>query len=242
MAITISKIENLSNNITPITDVTELAKFDNNGAFAEKITAANVTAATWANFATANDNIQVTWSNGATVVSRAVGGTFAQTGTTITISGLANASKYSVGVNGQLTIGPEGNDAAAAIVNVRVGNLVTKINPKGDWIVDFSDKTDDAGGSEINLKVLIDWIKRNTGDAAVPELPAVKGEDGTDKKPEDFIILFKDFYYNITQKTFDFWVTSKEGQTIKFGNFTIKKVGFRVTNIAVNPTIEAPKS
>lgn len=239
----ITKIENLSNNIAPITDAAELAKFDSKDAFAEKITATGVTAATWATFATANDNIQVTWSNGATVVSRAVGGTFAQTGTTVTISGLANASKYSVGVNGQLLIGPEGQDDAAAIVNVRMGNLVTKINPKGDWIIDFSDKTDDAGGSSINLKVLIDWIKRNTGDTgAVPELPPVKGEDGVAKKPEDFIIEFKDFYYNITQKTFDFWVTSKDGQTITFGAFTIKKVGFRVTNIAVNPSLEAPKS
>lgn len=239
---TITEIKNLSSNIPAITDAKELVKFDSNGTFAEKITAENVTAATWTNFATANDNIQVTWANGATVVYRAVGGTFALSGTTVTISGLANASKYSVGINGQLAIGPEGNDAAAAILNVRMGNLVTKLNTKGDWIIDFSDKTDEAGGSEINLKVLIDWITRNTGDTAVPQLPDIKGEDGTSKKPEDFIILFKDFYYNITQKTFDFWVTSKEGQTIKFGAFTIKKVGFRVTNIATNPTLEAPKS
>jgi hypothetical protein len=240
---TITEIKNLSSNIPAITEATELAKFNSNGTFAEKITAENVTANTWKDFATANDNIQVTWANGATVVYRAVGGTFALSGTTVTISGLANASKYSVGINGQLTIGPAGNDAAAAIVNVRIGNLVTKINPKGDWIIDFSDKTDEAGGSEINLAVLIDWIKRNTGDDTVPQLPAIKGEDGTDKNPGDFIILFKDFYYNITQKTFDFWVTSKEGQTIKFGSFTIKKVGFRVTNIAANPSLEeAPKS
>lgn len=239
---TITEIKNLSSNIPAITEATELAKFDSNGTFAEKITAENVTAATWTNFATANDNIQVTWANGATVVYRAVGGTFALSGTTVTISGLANASKYSVGINGQLAIGPEGNDAAAAILNVRMGNLVTKVNTKGDWIIDFSDRIDDAGGSEINLKVLIDWITKNTGDTAAPQLPDIKGEDGTSKKPEDFIILFKDFYYNITQKTFDFWVTSKEGQTIKFGAFTIKKVGFRVTNIATNPTLEAPKS
>jgi hypothetical protein len=239
---TITEIKNLSSNIPAITEATELAKFDSNGTFAEKITAENVTAATWTNFATANDNIQVTWANGATVVYRAVGGTFALSGTTVTISGLANASKYSVGINGQLAIGPEGNDAAAAILNVRMGNLVTKINTKGDWIIDFSDRIDDAGGSEINLKVLIDWITKNTGDTAAPQLPDIKGEDGTTKKPEDFIILFKDFYYNITQKTFDFWVTSKEGQTIKFGAFTIKKVGFRVTNIATDPILEAPKS
>ncbi len=239
---TITEIKNLSSNIPAITDANELTKFDSNGTFAEKITAENVTAATWTNFATANDNIQVTWANGATVVYRAVGGTFALNGTTVTISGLANASKYSVGINGQLAIGPEGNDAAAAILNVRMGNLVTKLNTKGDWIIDFSDKTDEAEGSEINLKVLIDWITRNTGDTATPQLPDIKGEDGTSKKPEDFIILFKDFYYNITQKTFDFWVTSKQGQTIKFGAFTIKKVGFRVTNIATNPTLEAPKS
>jgi hypothetical protein len=234
---TISEIKNLTKNTTPITNATELAKFDSKGAFAEKITAQNITVDTWKDFATANDNIQVTWSDGATVIARAVNGTFSQTGTTVTINGLADASKYSVGVNGQITIGPEGNDAAAAILNIRLGNLITKQNPKGDWIIDFSDKTDDAEGSEINLKVLIDWIMKNTGDTNAPQLPAIKGDDGTDKKPEDFIILFKDFYYNITQKTFDFWVTSKEGQTIKFGSFTIKKVGFRVTNIAPAPAL-----
>jgi hypothetical protein len=239
---TITEIKNLSRNNTPITNATELAKFDSKGAFAEKITAQNITADAWKDFAVANDNIQVTWSNGATDITRAVGGTFAQTGTAVTISGLVNASKYSVGVNGQIAIGPEGNDAAAALVNVRVGNLVTVQNPKGDWIIDFSDKTDDAAGSEINLKVLIDWIMKNTGDTTVPQLPAVKGEDGVVKKPEDFIIQFKDFYFNTTQKTFDFWVTSKEGQNIKFGNFTIKKVGFRVTNVAAPLSIAAPKS
>ncbi|WP_343688367.1 hypothetical protein [Chitinophaga sp.] len=226
----ITEIKNLTTNIAPLNDTTELAKFENASAFAEKITAQNITPNTWKDFATPTDNIQVTWSEGATVVTRAVGGTLSLSGNSVSISGLANASRYSVGINGQLTIGPEGDDAAAAILNIRAGNIVSKQNPKGDWIIDFSDKTDDATGSEINLKVLIDWIKRNTGDTTAVQLPAIKDENGTDKNPEDFIILFKNFYYNITQKTFDFWVTSKEGQTIRFGNFTIKKVGFRVTN------------
>ncbi|MBW8683013.1 hypothetical protein [Chitinophaga rhizophila] len=239
---TITKIENLSRETTPLPKA-EIDRFASQTLFAEKISAKNVSADAWQQFATANDNIQVTWSNGTTEVIRAVNGTLVVDGTTATISGLTNASKYSVGVNGQLTIGPEGNDAAAAIVNIRLGNLISKLNPKGDWIIDFSDKTDEAGGSEINLQVLIDWIKRNTGDSTVPQFPAIKDANGaTTKEPKDFIIQFKDFYYNITQKTFDFWVTSKEGQTISFGNFTIKKVGFRVTNIGVNPSLEAPKS
>jgi hypothetical protein len=234
MPTTIAEIKNLTKGSAAISDAAELAKFDSGAEFTVKITANNATAATWAGFASPNDNVQVTWKDGEKVVARGVDGRFAISGTTVTISGLTNASKFSLGLNGQIAIGPKDKEAEAALLSVRMGNIVTTQNPSGDWIIDFSDKTDGATGSEINLKVLIDWLKDTTGDTPDENLlPEMKGETGTkSKKPEDFIIEFKNFYFNITKKTFDFWVVSKDGQTVKFGNFTIKKVGFRVTNVA----------
>jgi len=229
----IKEVKNLTQSSkAAITDDNELKKFDNATAFAEKIVATGVTAATWDGFAAPNDNIQVTWADGTKVMARGVSGRCAVDGTTVTISALSNASKYSMGLNGQIAIGP--NETKAALLSVRMGNIVTKQNPSGDWIIDFSDKTDGAEGSEINLKELIDWLSKNSGDKPDDKLlPDMKSEGGVEKKPEDFIIQFKNFYFNITQKTFDFWVASKDGQTIKFGDFTIQKVGFRVTNVAI---------
>lgn len=244
MATKIKEIKNLTSG-KAIDTATELAKFDKTTGFAKDIIGTAVTPETWKDFANATDNIQVSWADGNKSVARGIGGKFTITDadSKVTISGLTDASKFSLGLNGQIAIGPKNNEAAAALLSVRVGNLRTTQNPSGDWIIDFSDKTDGATGSDINLKVLIDWISQNTGDTPDPNLmPDVKAEDGTAKKPEDFIIQFKNFYFNITQKTFDFWVVSKEGQTIQFGNFTIKKAGFRVTNVAQQepPATPAP--
>ncbi len=230
----IKEIKNLTSGKV-INTAAELAKFDKTTGFAKDIIGTAITPETWKDFASATDNIQVAWADGDKSVARGIGGKFTitDTDTKVTISGLTDASKFSLGLNGQVAIGPENNEAAAALLSVRVGNLRSTQNPSGDWIIDFSDKTDGATGSDINLKVLIDWISKKTGDKPDPNLmPEVKAEDGNAKKPEDFIIQFKNFYFNITQKTFDFWVVSKEGQSIQFGNFTIKKAGFRITNVA----------
>ncbi|WP_452600605.1 hypothetical protein [Pontimicrobium sp. MEBiC06410] len=241
MAITISEIKNLTKGTTTaITDKPKLKDFDKQGTFSATIVNKKATLTDWDGFE-AGDNIQVIWKDGTKVVARGVGGTIKKEGTeagevVITISDLTDVSKYSVGLNGQMEIGEEGNPSKAALVSVRIGNLKTKENPKADWIIDFSDKTGKAEGSEIDVKTLIAWIQKKTGDNNKPELPAIKDKDGNDKSVEDFIIEFKDFYYNITQKVFDFNIASKEGNEITFGDFTIKNVGFRVTNNAV--TIE----
>jgi hypothetical protein len=69
-----------------------------------------------------------------------------------------------------------------------------------------------------------------------PEVVEVKAVE-----PKDFVIEFKSFYYNITQKTFDVWVASKENESISFEGFTIKNVGFRVTNVPIPLPIEEKK-
>ncbi|GGH59185.1 hypothetical protein HNQ91_000578 [Filimonas zeae] len=224
----------------------ELTKFDIQAGFADTITAAGFTATAWADFAGDNDNIQVTWQDETEkLIARGVGGRFAIKEGKIVISGLKNASKYSAEVSGELAIGPKGDDKAAALLRVRIGNMVSDTNKSGDTIINFSDKTDSvAGGSEINLKVLIDWILESSKDkTSKPELPKIEDGNGGVKKPEDFVIVFKNFYYNITQNTFDFWVESKAGSEITFGNFTIKKAGFRVTNMAATAEVkEKPKA
>ncbi len=230
MPVKISEIKNLTQN--KVIGAADAAKFDNQTQFKSTIKNVAVTATDWAEVK-ADDNIQVTWKDGAKVVARAVGGTVTVKDKEVTISGLVDVSKYHIGLNGQIAIGPKNKPAEAALLSVRLGNMPSQSNPKSDWLVDFSDKTDKAEGSKINLTVLIDWIMDTSGDSNRPELPEIKGEDGQPKTGNDFIIEFKDFYFNITQKTFDVNVASAEGSTITFGDFTIKKAGFRVTNAAV---------
>lgn len=225
MATKIAEIKNLTNNT--VIENSELAKFDNQTTFSGIITNTSAAVANWNDF-DENDNIQVIWKNtaGNKVICRAVGGKITKDGTKVTISGLMNVSEYSVGINGQLGIGPAANPEAV-LLSVRIGNL----NPPKDWIIDFSDTEDGAPGSSIKLKELVGWIQGKTGDNNPDSIkyPDIEG----DKDASDFLIEFKDFYFNITQKTFDFNVESKDGDEIIFGDFTIKKVGFRVTNTPV---------
>lgn len=225
----ITEVKNLTKSKS-ITDQAELDKFGDVTGFTDKLTSATATAATWADFAAA-DNIEVTWKDGDKVVARGVGGTYSLNDKTVTITGLANASKFTIGVNGEIAIGPKAGNAAA-IVRVNMTNAVSEQNPKGDTIIDFSDKTNNAEGSVINLADLLVWLKDNTGTSDDVKVPDVKDTAGNPVKAESFQIQFKNFYFNITQRTFDFWVVSKAGQSIQFGNFTISNVGFRITNIA----------
>ncbi|PKV50557.1 hypothetical protein ATE84_2616 [Aquimarina sp. MAR_2010_214] len=240
--IKITEIKSLSNKNKAITIKEykdELEKFNKyEGKFHNTIEIDNAAEALWKNFEE-KDNIQVTWSEGEgenkKTKYRAVGGTINKKGNKIEISGLKDVSKFSIGFNGKIAIGPEGGDADAALLSVRIDDFVTEENPKGDSIINFSDTTGGTEGSEINLKVLLEWIKGKTGDQSV-ELPSIPG----DKEPKDFIIEFKKFYFNMTQKTFDFNIQSKEGKEITIGDFTIKKVGFRVTNVPVLPEPKTP--
>ena len=232
MSVKINEIKNLTTGKV-ISDAAENGKFDVQESFSETIIASDVDAEKWKGFSDATNNIQVSWTgDGDKVIARGVGGRFEIKEKKVTIKGLVNASKYGVGINGELLIGPE-DKKEVAVLRVRVGNLVTKQNPSGDWIIDFSDKTDSEEGSGINLQQLIDWIKEKTKDDVQPDIPPIKEEgDEEAKEPKDFNILFKNFYFNITQRTFDFWVVSKGDESITFGDFTIRKVGFRVTNVA----------
>ncbi|KAA2239604.1 hypothetical protein F0L74_25775 [Chitinophaga agrisoli] len=229
----ITEIKNLTNGKSiPNADLT---KFDSI-VFAETIVLNDITEASWTPLAGAG-NIGVTWTNG----PRAVGGTLAidTNKKTATISGLTNVSKYSVDLTGQIEIGPKNSDAVAH-VNVRIGNMITPQNLKGDTIIDFSNEVDSTEGvSKLDLNGLISWIKDNGDSGATVELPKLDG----DTQPGEFILEFKKFYVNITQKTFDFWVESAAKQSITFGNITIKQVGFRVTNVPTTPAPkEAPKA
>ncbi|WP_166922465.1 hypothetical protein [Flavobacterium poyangense] len=220
MAVTIKEIKNLTNSaLVPDTD---LGKFDNKTDFSPIISADGIATLNWK----PSDNIQVTWSDGTTVKARAVNGSISQEGTKYTISGLTDVSKYSFGINGELEIGPTDNSEPAATVSVRIGNLPSAKNKKADWLIDFSDKEGGQHGSNIKLKSLVNWIQNKTGDSSTPTYP----ELGGGKKPAEMTIVFNEFYFNITQNTFDFDVTTKQGEEITFGNFTIKNAGFRVTN------------
>ncbi len=143
-----------------------------------------------------------------------------------------------MGVHGQIEIGPENSDDEedpVANVGIRVGNIPSEMNPNGDWFIDLSDKQDGATGTFVRLDSLITWIGReagtNTKDVAIPQ---TGDEAGDTPKLEDFTVEFNQFHFNVTQKTFDIDVSSKKGQSITFGNFTIKNVGFRLTNEPVS--------
>lgn len=222
MAVTIKEIKNLTDST--LLSEEDVKKFDNQTAYSNTISVDAITS-NWKS----SDNIQVTWNDGTKVVARAVCGSMTKDGTKYTISGLIDVSKYKFGLNGQIEIGPKDKSEPAVEVSVRIGNLPSVKNPKGDWIIDFSDKEDGAPGSSIKLKNLVDWIQDKAGDTEKPSYPEI----GDGKKPGELSIIFKDFYFNTTQNTFDFNVQTKDGDEIKFGNFTIKKAGFRITNTPV---------
>jgi hypothetical protein len=225
----VTEIRNLT-QATPLE--TELTKFklskDGNSF---KVVAKDVTdEEIKEDFAEAEDNIQVTWTDNGGKTHRAVRGRLVLKDKTATISNLLDVSKYRAQVSGKLGIGPNSNPNAAQI-SVSIGNL----NEEQDWIINLSDKQDGDTGSAINFKALIEWINtKNKEEGRKLEPPtdsaSTEGNDGK-KSLNDFTIEFKEFYFNITQKTFDIWVASKADEEIAFGAFTIKKVSVRVTNV-----------
>ncbi|OXG04184.1 hypothetical protein BC749_102870 [Flavobacterium araucananum] len=225
MALNIKKIENLS--LKAELKSVDISKFSHQTEYSETISIALAVTEAW----DPQDNIGVIWEEDGKEVIRAVGGTLEKKGKEATISGLESVSKYSFDVNGQLSIGPKDKPDAVSL-SVRVGNIRSAKNPKADTIINFSDTEDGATESSIKLNDLVDWIKDKSGDTEVVKFPEKDNVDAA-KQPKNFEIVFKKFYYNITQKTFDINVQSKEDNEIKFGAFTITKVGFRVTNTPV---------
>ncbi|MCW3122812.1 MAG: hypothetical protein JWQ38_2304 [Flavipsychrobacter sp.] len=188
------------------------------------------------------NNIQVIWAlvkdNKPKTKYRGVGGSLTYDAATkeFSITGLKNVSKLSLGVSGILDIGPVPvvgqPKPVVAHLNVSIGNL----NKEGDWIINLSKKDKDGEGSYIKLNALIDWAKTKApidDEVSTLELPTEGSEEApvaVQKKPEDFTIMFNDMYINITNKTFRFDVQSKAGEEMTFGNFTIRDIGFIVTN------------
>jgi hypothetical protein len=222
MAVAITAIKNL--RTSALLSEENVKKFDNQTAYSSTILADGITS-DWI----PSDNIQVTWKDADKVIARAVGGSMTIDGTKYTISGLIDVSNYKFGLNGEIEIGPKDKSEPAVVVSVRIGNIPSVKNPKEDWIIDFSDKEDGKPGSSIKLKNLVGWIQDKAGDTAKPTYPEI----GKDKEPGDLEIIFREFYFNTTQNTFDFNVETKNGDEFKFGNFTIKKAGFRITNTPV---------
>jgi hypothetical protein len=225
----ITEIRNLTNNTVTIPK-TDFEQFDNKEAFSETITATIETLTKW-NKIKLDDNIQVTWDNG----DRAVGGTVKIDKKEVTISGLILVSKISMGLNGQIKIAPKTEPDPVknptAVISVRMGNIPSDVNPNGDWLIDLSDKQDGATGTSVRLDSLITWIGSQTGDDTTDVAIPQTGDEASDQpKLEEFTVEFNQFHFNITQKTFDIDVSSKKGQSLTFGNFTIENVGFRLTN------------
>ncbi|WP_374172950.1 hypothetical protein [Flavobacterium tructae] len=222
MAVAITEIKNL--RTSDLLSEENVKKFDNQTAYSSTIVADGITS-DWI----PSDNIQVTWKDADKVIARAVGGSMTIDETKYTISGLIDVSNYKFGLNGEIEIGPKDKSEPAVVVSVRIGNIPSVKNPKADWIIDFSDKEDGKPGSSIKLKNLVGWIQDKAGDNSKPTYPEI----GKGKEPGELEIIFREFYFNTTQNTFDFNVETKNGDEFKFGNFTIKKAGFRITNTPV---------
>ncbi|KAA3640101.1 MAG: hypothetical protein DWQ02_02580 [Bacteroidetes bacterium] len=127
--------------------------------------------------------------------------------------------------------------APTARISISVGNM----NPDGDWIIDLSNSQVEGGGSYIDIRALIDWVKSKdtslTKDPALPDSQEVVLKDKNNQSLdlptiEKYRIEFKDFWYNITKKTFKIDVQSKSGDELTIGAFTIKQLGFTLTNDA----------
>ncbi len=171
------------------------------------------------------DILQVSWTDEDGKKYRAIGGKYSydEEEGKVTIKKLKIVPGIGIGFTGQLKIGPKDE----ITVNVNIGN---RSNEDRDWIINFSDHADGAAGTSINLKALIDWIKGKTGDTdAEIKIPKVEGEE-IDLKLDKFKVLFKKFEYNVTKKIFNFQVENESSDALHFGDFTLEKVGFSISN------------
>lgn len=164
---------------------------------------------------------------------------------TFTLSNLEPALSFGLNLNGKLEIKdpslpPDG--APTAIINVRMGNMGQ--GTKQQWVIDLSDKQDDNPPSSLNVSALIKWVKAKADEKDDPALDSeITTSDGKPLKDQlaDFVIEFEQFHFNISKKTFDIDIRSKKGSEITFKMFTLKEVGFQLTNEVKQEKKPAPK-
>lgn len=187
-------------------------------------------------------------NNKVSVIYKSEGGTTVNVKATLNLSGTDNKtakltprSSVTLNFRGQMAIGPEAKPAVE--LAVRFGNM----NKNKDWIIDFSDKLGDEAipGTNINVGGLIEWLNKKNAEIAAEENNKLGTGSNVEKleleKPDllteeqfeqvkNYIIEFKEFHFNITQKTFRIEIESKDDEQITIGSFTLKKVGLLVTN------------
>ena len=157
-------------------------------------------------------------------------------GKKFTLSNLEPVVGFGLSINGKLEIKDPAaapTDQSSAIISVRMGNMGKGTNRQ--WVIDLSDTQDGNPPSSLNLSALIKWVKAKSKEQTEPEIdPDIKTGDGTPLKDklQTFIINFEQFHFNITKKTFDIDIRSAQGSEITFGAFTLKEVGFQLTNEA----------
>jgi hypothetical protein len=159
-----------------------------------------------------------------------------------TLSNLEPVSSFGLNINGKLEIKDPDNTAATAVISVRMGNMGKGTNRQ--WVIDLSDRQDGNPPSSLNVSALIKWVKGKSGETTEPEIdPEIKTSDGTPLKDKlrTFIVNFEQFHFNITKKTFDIDIRSAAGSEITFGAFTLKEVGFQLTNEVKEEKKPAPK-
>lgn len=189
----------------------------------------------------------------------AVLGTITKTATGATITGLSLKGKFQFQFFGVMEIADPDNQAAltrakasatdvgktaaeiTAAPTARISISVGNMNPEGDWIIDLSNNKVEGGGSYVDIQALINWVKTKdtsiTQDPALPDSNQFDLKDGKNQsldlaKIKQYRIEFKAFWFNITKKTFKIDVQSKSGDELTIGAFTIKQLGFTLTNDA----------
>ena len=164
---------------------------------------------------------------------------------TFTLSSLEPVASFGLNINGKLEIkdpAATAVDAPTAIISVRMGNMGKGTNRQ--WVIDLSDRQDGNPPSSLNVSALINWVKAKANEASSPEIdPEIRTADGTPLKDQlqTFIVNFEQFHFNITKKTFDIDIRSAQGSEITFGAFTLKEIGFQLTNEAKEEKKPAPK-
>lgn len=164
---------------------------------------------------------------------------------TFTLSNLEPVASFGLNINGKLEIKDPNAaqpDPPTAIISVRMGNMGKGTNRQ--WVIDLSDRQDGNPPSSLNVSALIKWVKAKANESSEPEIdPEIKTKDGTPLKDklQTFIVNFEQFHFNITKKTFDIDIRSAEGSEITFGAFTLKEIGFQLTNEVRTEKKPAPK-
>ncbi|MGB8193418.1 MAG: hypothetical protein WCF67_15915 [Chitinophagaceae bacterium] len=161
------------------------------------------------------------------------------------LSNLEPVGSFGLNINGKLEIkdpAAAAPDAPTAIINVRMGNMGKGTNRQ--WVIDLSDRQEGNPPSSLNVSALIKWVKAKAKEESEPEIdPEIKTADGTPLKDklQTFIVNFEQFHFNITKRTFDIDIRSAQGSEITFGAFTLKEVGFQLTNEVKEEKKSEPK-